>query len=268
MIKVALSKSQNCPLANECSMQAPYKNVTVTTDTAYRYVTTSECPPYKNPQWSNPSVACTRHTTYKIPLQPKNAAKSIPVAVGQLVWHNILYLREDPAPILNAMGVLLNGVNIYGVGSPCGYSAKCPENGGPSKYVDAVDAEGHTTDQCGGHSGPHHTYHIHSETGFNASKTGGRQNCQLPVDVAGEHSQLLGWMFDGYGIYGQFSEGGNVPTDLDECGGHTHNINGVPVYHYHFPYPSKFPWSIGCYKGCPEVSNNPKEFSRFTEYGC
>jgi len=72
---------------------------------------------------------------------------------------------------------------------------------------------------------------------------------------------LVAWMFNGYGIYGQFSEDGKVPTDLDE-------IDGVSVHHYHFPYHSKFPWSISCYKCCPEVSNNPKEFSRFTEYGC
>jgi len=41
-------------------------------------------------------------------------------------------------------------------------------------------------------------------------------------DVPGEHSQLLRWLFDGYGIYGQFLLNGVVPDDLDECGGHTH----------------------------------------------
>ena len=267
-INLALSKSQSCPSADVCVHQAPYKNVTITTDSTYRYITTSQCPPYQNPQWSNPSVACSRPTTHRIPLHPRNAATAIPVGEGQLVWNDILYLREDPSPIFGAMGVLLNGVNIFGVGSPCGFSSKCPENGGPSKYVDAVDSEGHTTDQCGGHADPHHNYHIHSQTGFNASKIDGRQKCQLPVDVPGKHSQLLGWMFDGYGIYGQFSEDGKVPTNLDECGGHTHNINGVSVYHYHFPYPSEFPWTIHCFKGCPEVSNNPHEFSGFTKYGC
>ena len=75
-------------------------------------------------------------------------------------------------------------------------------------------------------------------------------------------------MFDGYGIYGQFSENGEVPTDLDECGGHTHDIDGVAVYHYHFPYPSQFPWVIGYFKGCPEVSNNEREFGRVSQYGC
>ena len=28
---------------------------------------------------------------------------------------------------------------------------------------------------------------------------------------------------------------GIVPTDLDECGGHTHEIDGEMTYHYHLP---------------------------------
>jgi len=36
MVKVTLSKSQNCPLADECSMQVPCKNVTITTDATYQ----------------------------------------------------------------------------------------------------------------------------------------------------------------------------------------------------------------------------------------
>ena len=160
---------------------------------------------------------------------------------------------------------MLNGVNLFGVGSPC---SPCPEddNQAPSQYNDAVDSKGHTNDQCGGHPSPTGEHHIHSNLGFN--DTAGRQACQLPTDTLGQHLQLLRWMFDGYGIYGQFSENGEVPTDLDECSGHTHNIDGVAVYHYHFPYPSQFPWVIGCFKGCPEVSNNQREFSTVSQYGC
>ena len=68
-------------------------------------------------------------------------------------------------------------------------------------------------------------------------------------------------MFDGFGIYGQ----------LDECHGHTHDheIDGVMTYHYYLP--TGFPYVIGCYKGCPEVSNNQMELSKFNidaTYGC
>lgn len=99
------------------------------------------------------------------------------------------------------MGVLVNGINIFGVGSPCGFSSKCPEQGGPSKYVDAVVSEGHTVDGCGGHPAPTHQYHVHSGIGMTTNYK--REMCQLPQDVAGEHSKLLGWLFDGFGIYGR-----------------------------------------------------------------
>ena len=80
---------------------------------------------------------------------------------------------------------------------------------------------------------------------------------------------LLGWMFDGFGLYGRYSQGGLVPTDLDQCHGHTHEIDGVMTYHYHLT--DGFPWPTGCYKGCPEVSNNPNQLSFINsdpEFGC
>lgn len=251
----------------QCPTSAPYKSTSITNDTTYIYVSTTMCPPYDNPRWTNPAKACIFEKTYKIPITQKFAKKPIPVAVADVRYENILYLKEDPAPILGAMGILKNGVNVFGVGSPCGYSSKCPEDGGPTKYVDAVESEGHTVDQCGGHAAPTHQYHIHSGVGLNTSS--GREQCQLPVDKPGQHSELLGWMFDGFGLYGRYSEQGKLPTDLDECGGHTHAINGNSIYHYHMP--DVFPWTIGCYKGCPEVSNNQHEFGylEYTpEYGC
>ena len=81
-------------------------------------------------------------------------------------------------------------------------------------------------------------------------------------------SQVWGVCSHRYGLYGRYSLNGEVPMDLDDCGGHTHLIDGVMTYHYHLP--DQFPWTIGCYKGCPEVSNNQQQLS-FTigeEYGC
>ena len=251
----------------ECPSSPPYNTAKITTNGTFRYVQTSECPPYKNPSWTNPAHACVFENTYRIPLNPKMAKTPIPVGEKQEVYEGITYLKEDPQPMLGALGILKSGVNIFGVGSPCGFSSKCPDQGAPTKWVDAVESEGHTVDFCGGHPAPTNQYHIHSGIRFNSSA--GRETCQLPQDTPGEHSQLLGWIFDGYGMYGRYSVGGKLPTDLDECHGHTHEIDGVNVYHYHIP--DAFPWTVGCFKGCPEVSNNPREFA-FTvnndKYGC
>ena len=150
----------------------------------------------------------------------------------------------------------MNGVSVFGVGSPCGFSSKCPNQGAPTDYVDAVESEGDTVDFCGGHSSPTGEYHIHS--GIDLKTTEERKKCNLPADIEGEHSKLLGWMYDGFGLYGRYSQGGLIPTNLDECSGHTHEIDGVVTYHYHLP-DDKFPWTIGCFKGCPIVSNNPRQ---------
>ena len=255
-----------CP--ERCPFNPPYLKVNISSDSTYRYVTTYQCPPYRNPEWTNPAQACVQEVTYRIPLQPKLAKVDIPTAKTAQIYNNVRYLAEDPSPIMSALGVLVNGVNLYGVGSPCGFSAPCPPTG-PTKYVDAVDAEGHTTDQCGGHAAPSGHYHIHS--GLKIHGAINRTTCSLPVDSNGEHSKLLGWAFDGFGVYGEFSENGAVPTDLDACSGHTHYIDGTSIYHYHLPHVDKYPWTIGCFKGCPEVSNSPRQL-QFTrtdaQYGC
>ena len=40
------------------------------------------------------------------------------------------------------------------------------------------------------------------------------------TEADGNHSPIVGFMIDGYAIYGPQGEDGDVPTDLDECGGH------------------------------------------------
>src|SRR3546814_15494842 len=42
------------------------------------------------------------------------------------------------------------------------------------------------------------------------------------------HSDLVGYAFDGFGIFGHYGEDGETLTndDLDECHGHTHEIEG------------------------------------------
>lgn len=260
---------RDCPgPQGTCPSQGPYTNATITTDTTFRYVATNGCPKYENPKWTNPGHACVHQFTYKLPLRPTYARTPIPVGEELARFKNIRYLKEEPSPLLGALGVLKSGVIIFGMGSPCGYSSDCPSDntGAPSKFVDAVESEGHTVDQCGGHPAPGAgQYHVHSGLKFNT--TAGRKSCTLPQDSPDQHSELLGWMFDGFGMYGQYSSGGRRPTDLDACGGHTHKIDGVSTYHYHMP--TGYPYIIGCYKGCPEVSNNPRELAqRVGDYGC
>lgn len=81
-------------------------------------------------------------------------------------------------------------------------------------------------DACGGHPLPNAiSYHYH-----------GIPFCITDaVDTDGEHSTLIGYLFDGFGIYGPQDTDGSEPTDLDACMGHTGPTPefGYDTYHYH-----------------------------------
>lgn len=81
-------------------------------------------------------------------------------------------------------------------------------------------------DACGGHPLPNAiSYHYH-----------GVPFCITDaVDTNGEHSTLIGYLFDGFGIYGPQDTDGAEPTDLDACMGHTGPTPefGDDTYHYH-----------------------------------
>ncbi len=81
-------------------------------------------------------------------------------------------------------------------------------------------------DACGGHPLPNGlSYHYH-----------GIPFCITDaVDAPGEHSVLIGYLFDGYPIYGPQDVDGEEPTDLDACLGHTGPTPEFDedTYHYH-----------------------------------
>ena len=87
-------------------------------------------------------------------------------------------------------------------------------------------------------------------------------------ESSSEHSPIVGFMADGIPIYGPYTNNGESPTDLDECGGHSSDLPPVPgmpnnnknndknpsFYHYHFQ--SIYPYSVNCLKGCVDGTIN------------
>ena len=105
---------------------------------------------------------------------------------------------------LGPVGMALNGVPIY----------NDYEGGG----VLQENAWG-TFDASGAHPGPNEDYHYHSEGTY------------LTVD----DSNLIGFLRDGFPIYGRKDMDGSYPDDLDENGGHL-GVTGEfseAIYHYH-----------------------------------
>ncbi|HBU57281.1 MAG TPA: hypothetical protein DEB33_05970 [Gemmatimonadetes bacterium] len=125
---------------------------------------------------------------------------------------------------LGAIGVTLNGVVLY--------------NAVDARGNDAVAHE--IVDEFGGHPAMSaYHYHFLPERLDSAPMSDG-------------HSGLVGYIRDGFGLYGYDGEGGVELTnaDLDECHGHDHSPLG---YHYHATI--EYPYTIGCYRGDPESAS-------------
>ncbi len=127
---------------------------------------------------------------------------------------------------LDAIGVALNGVvffNQYAAG-------RTP-----------LTTEVVSFDQYNGHPAQQNNYHYHFE----------------PLYLtASSKSALIGFILDGYPIYGPQETTGAAPTGLDACNGHTHATVEYPngVYHYHVV--SSPPYLVGCFHGTPGTVSN------------
>lgn len=121
---------------------------------------------------------------------------------------------------LGPIGITQNGVVLY--------------NAVDGRGDDAVAHE--IVDAYGGHPAmTDYHYHFVPERLDDAPRADG-------------HSGLIGYIRDGYAIYGYHGVGGTelTNTDLDECHGHQHDTLG---YHYHATM--EYPYTIGCYHGTP-----------------
>lgn len=127
-----------------------------------------------------------------------------------------------------AVGMLLTGGLLY--------------NALDANGEDAVAHE--IQDKCQGHPQRNGAYHYHNLT-----------TCQKDEDNK-KHSALVGYAFDGFGIFGKRGENGKLVknADLDDCHGHTHVIDWdgkrVAMYHYHATW--EYPYTVGCFKGTPQ----------------
>lgn len=121
---------------------------------------------------------------------------------------------------MGAIGITLNGVVLY--------------NAVDARGNDAVANE--IVDVYGGH--PAMTdYHYHNVP----------ERLDASTDRDG-HSGIIGYIRDGFALYGYHGVTGTElsNSDLDVCHGHSHGALG---YHYHATM--EYPYTIGCYRGTP-----------------
>ena len=92
-------------------------------------------------------------------------------------------------------------------------------------------------DACGGHVDPSGYYHWHfgaESIQTNLDEAGADVTCSVDQDA----EALIGFAYDGYGIYGP-EEDRAIPDDLDACSGHvSETAEFGATYHYHLTYDS------------------------------
>ena len=137
------------------------------------------------------------------------------------------------ATSLGAIGIAVSGAVFFNPYEGDGTTVALDDN--------FLDDDGNPfIDDCNGHPIPDSgQYHYH-----------GIPTCISDViDTAGEHSRLVGYLLDGFPIYGPNDEGGAAPSDLDACLGHFGPTPEFPegVYHYHTSDSS--PYISPCYAG-------------------
>jgi hypothetical protein len=165
---------------------------------------------------------------------------------------------------LGAIGVMLDGAVLYNpyeanketVATSDNFSATV--NGTTASFLDS----------CDGHPGPGGQYHYHglpdclvqyATSGRNKQTTsvssfnGETTSPVAETNAAAKKPVLLGFTFDGYGIYDNVAMNGKtVPvSSLDACNGIFSRVPGYPhgVYHYVLENVKTDRSSINCYHG-------------------
>ena len=181
---------------------------------------------------------------------PNHTTGIFPIQAGTIAWNydrnpNII----SPQPLdftIPALPQVAASPSCVGFG-PAGYSltGSAIYHGASTLGTDAAAHE--MLDRFGGHTDGTERYHYHYPT----------EDIQDHIhNHTSGHSAIMGYMLDGFGIYGPYGENGELlsSADLDECHGHTHSVlwdgEMIDLYHYHWTY--DFPYNIGCYKGTPQ----------------
>lgn len=174
-------------------------------------------PTAKFPNSGNPNTIRVQDFHFRLPLQPKLAAKITRVPMGPI-------------------GMALNGVVFFNPFEAGGMNA----------------VEGYSEvwlDSCCGHPQQHGVYHYHKYPSCVKSPFAddGKQHSPV-VGFAWDGFPIYG-PYEDNGVMAKDLKSANA---LDVCNGHSDKLRG---YHYHVT-PGQFPYIIGGYAGIPEVSNS------------
>jgi len=191
------------------------------------------------------SVLSDQNYDYTLPLTPKYSSTTTVTNQGPI-------------------GFLLDGAALY---NP--YEANHSTVATSDNFVATVgDVTASFLDDCDGHPGPGGQYHYHGlpaclvayatthstqQVTSVTSLAGTTTPAVQEVNAAARRPVILGFAFDGYGIYDNVAMNGSIVpvSSLDRCNGIFSPVPGYPhgVYHYVLENVKGSRSSIGCYHG-------------------
>jgi hypothetical protein len=179
-----------------------YKNaVTVAVGATSVVLRSRGVPDHVTPYWG------TGHAMHEAQLTGQSLT---PGVIGEQTFVMTIPLSPTEAATkeatsLGPIGMALNGVAIYN------------DREGGNVPVDSNTLR--TFDRAGAHVGPGAVYHYHFDGDFTSY----------------DDAALIGFLRDGFPIYGRRDAGGSYPFNLDSNGGHVGATAdfATPIYHYH-----------------------------------
>ncbi|PDS21653.1 YHYH protein [Flavobacterium branchiophilum] len=193
--------------------QKIYGATSITSDGTYVYIKTNCLPDHKSPYYATTNALYEAYsgTTFGGNTFAQNP-NSIVQQTGTIkIPLNPVVATTHAATPLGPIGVALNGVPFFN------------QYAGPNNQ--ALTSEINSFDKYYGHPQNQGMYHYHVEPLYLTT-------------VKSTKSGLMGFLLDGFPVYGPNEENGTVVTNstLDVYHGHTHATVDYPngIYHYHF----------------------------------
>jgi hypothetical protein len=195
----ACSKADDSGTDITSVVEANYTNgVTVSTSDGFITITSTGTPEHVSAYWGAGHALYEANPTGVNPgiIRERTNIMTIPV--------NPTAASSKEVTALGAIGMALNGVPIFN------------DREGGNVPLDSMVLE--HFERAGGHVGPS-GYHYHVSGDFTTK----------------DDAKLVGFIRDGFPLYGRQEEDGSYPTDLDENGGHFGPTADFPdgIYHYH-----------------------------------
>lgn len=190
-----------------------YGATSITSDGTYITIKTNDLPDHKSPYYPNtsPNYEAYSGTTFGGGTFMQNPNKIASQNFTFKIPLNPTVATNHVATPLGSIGVSLNGVPFFN------------QYAGPNNQ--ALTSEINSFDKYYGHPQATGQYHYHVEPIYLTT-------------VKATKSALLGFLLDGFPVYGPQEENGTTVanSNLDVYHGHTHATVDFPngIYHYHF----------------------------------